>query len=68
MIINDSKKGSSNQLELLRQKSINLSSDEVNKIFNDSYEVIAENLNNTNKNAIMPLTVDQTDNGIKIFQ
>lgn len=68
MIINDSKKGSSNQLELLRQKSINLSSDEVNKIFNDSYEVIAENLNNTNNNAIMPLTVDQTDNGIKIFQ
>ena len=68
MIINDSKKGSSNQLELLRQKSINLSSDEVNKIFNGSYEVIAENLNNTNKNAIMPLTVDQTDNGIKIFQ
>lgn len=68
MIINDSKKGSSNQLELLRQKSINLSSDEVNKIFNDSYEVIAENLNNTNKKAIMPLTVDQTDNGIKIFQ
>lgn len=68
MIINDSKKGNSNQLELLRQKSINLSSDEVNKIFNDSYKVIAENLNNTNKNAIMPLTVDQTDNGIKIFQ
>lgn len=68
MIINDSKKGSSNQLELLRQKSINLSSDEVNKIFNGSYEVIAENLNNTNNNAIMSLTVDQTDNGIKILQ
>ena len=68
MIINDSKKGSSNQLELLRQKSINLSTDEVYGIFKDSYELIAENLNNTNKNAIMPLTVDQTDNGIKIFQ
>lgn len=39
MIINDSKKGSSNQLELLRQKSINLSKDEVNKIFNGSYDL-----------------------------
>ena len=68
MIINDSKKGSSNQLELLRQKSINLSTDEVNKIFNGSYDLIAENLKNTNKNATMPLAVDKTDHGIKILQ
>ena len=40
MIINDSKKGSLNQLELLRQKSINLSTDEVYGIFKDSYELI----------------------------
>lgn len=70
MIINDSKKGSSNQLELLRQKSINLSTDEVYGIFKDSYEVIVENLNNINKNAIvpLPLPVDKTDHGIKILQ
>lgn len=68
MIINDSKKISSNQLELLRQKSINLSTDEVNKIFNGSYDLIAKNLKNTNKNATMPLAVDKTDHGIKILQ